>query len=274
MSMWKKKKKQQIVFDRVVTKSSNHAPRLNGFTRKDDGHIFVQKVTNYSKKVRNGGVIIDVGCGTGTLLKEISINALNSHHLIGIDISSESLKIAKQNNKAVDFVVCDIEALPLRDNISDMVIIWNVLHHLPTLKPLNNLIQLLNSKGFMLIDDKINGNPLQEILTLAYPLLPYSFRMVLREKGHHIDQHGHLPSTKRYGPKTFVKIVKQCSDKLRIVEIRYHGFFFLLGVVEFLFYFFPRLSNIQIPIYKLYSLERREILRWSAISMTMVIERV
>ena len=272
--MWKEKKKQQIIFDGVVTGLPNTTPKLKGLLQKDDGYIFVQKVMSYSKKVRKGGVIIDVGCGTGTLLEKIYHNALNSSYLIGIDISSESVKIAKQKNEAVDFIVCDIDALPLRINISAMVVIWNVLHHLSTLKPLHSLIQLLDSNGVMIIDDKINVNPLQEILTLAYPLLPYSLKMVLREKGNHIDRHGHLPPTKRYSPKTYVKIIQQCSNRLRIVEIGYHGFFLLSGVLDFISYFFPRISNIPIPIYKLYSLERRKILRWSAISMTIIVERV
>jgi hypothetical protein len=50
--------------------------------------------------------------------------------------------------------------------------------------------------------------------------------------------------------------------------------FLILGALEYLSRFFPRISNIRIPIYKLYSLERRKILRWSAISITIVVERV
>ena len=272
--MWEKKKEQQKIFDGVVTEFPNDALKLKGFSQKNDGYIFVQKVTSYSKKVRIGGVIIDVGCGTGSLLNEISTNALNKHHLIGIDISSESVKIAKQRNKAVDFIVCDIEALPLRENIFNMVIIWNVLHHLSTLKPLGNILRLLGSNGFLLIDDKISGNPLQEIITLAYPLLPYSFKMVLREKGNHIDQHGHLPPTKRYSPRTYMKIIKQFSNELCILEIRYHGFFFLLSFFEYLSYLFPWVTNIQMPLNKLFLPERHKMLRWTAISITIVAKRV
>jgi hypothetical protein len=155
-----------------------------------------------------------------------------------------------------------------------MAIIRNLLHHLSTLKPLSNIIGLLNSNGLLLIDDKISGNPLQGILTLAYPLIPYNFKMLLREKADHIDRYGHLPPITGYRPKAYVKFITQNPNKLTIVEVRYHGFFLILGALEYLSRFFPRISNIRIPIYKLYSLERRKILRWSAISITIVVERV
>ena len=153
-----------------------------------------------------------------------------------------------------------------------MIIMRNVLHHLLTLESVDNLIRLLNSRGIMLIDDKIRGNPLPEILTLAYPLIPYSFKMILREKGHHIDSYGHLPYISRYSPKVYVKLVKQYSNKLRIIEVEYHGFFLFLAVLEYLYYFFPRILNILTApfLQKLYLLERRKLLRWSAVSMIIV----
>lgn len=273
MSVLKNKKEQQAIFNDLVPKISNHTSLL-GVSLQKDGDLFVQKVKSYIKKIRKDGVIIDVGCGTGSLLDAINHHVPNSYHVIGIDISAESVKLAKQKNAGVDFIVCDIEALPLRDKVSDMVIIKNVLHHLSTLQPLDNLIQLLNSSGFLLIDDKISGNPLQGILTLAYPLLPYNSKMLLREKADHIDRYGNLPPITRYRPKAYVKFITQYPNKLTIVELRYHGFFLILGALEYLSRFFPRISNIRIPLYKLYSLERRKILRWSAVSMTMVVRRV
>lgn len=274
MSVLKNKKEQQAIFNDVVPGISNRGSELLGLLLQQDGDLFVRKVKNYIKKVREGGVIIDVGCGTGSLLDAVTHNVPNSYRVIGIDISAESVKLAKQKNARVDFIVCDIDALPFRDKVSDMVIIKNVLHHLSTLQPLDNIIRLLNSSGFLLIDDKIGGNPLQGILTLAYPLMPYNFKMLLREKADHIDRYGHLPPITGYRPKAYLKFITQYSNKLAIVEVGYHGFFLFLGVLEYLSRLFPRISNIRIPIYKLYSLERRRILRWSVVSMTIVVERV
>jgi ubiquinone/menaquinone biosynthesis C-methylase UbiE len=273
MSVLKDKKEQQAIFDDVAPGISNHASVLGGLLQKD-GDMFIGKVKSYITKVRKGGIIIDVGCGTGSLLDAVNHNAPNNYYMIGIDISAESVKLAKQKNAQVDFIVCDIETLPLRDQVSDMIIIKNLLHHLSTLHPLNNIIRLLNSSGFLLIDDKISGNPLQGILTLAHPLIPYNFKMLLREKADHFDRYGHLPPITEYRPKAYLKFIAQNSNKLTIVEVKYHGFFLFLGALEYLSRLFPRISNIHMPIYTLYSLERHKMLRWSAVSMTIVVERV
>ena len=272
MSKWKKKEQQRI-FNKVAREVSSHKLGLLELLLLNDERLLVHKVKKYLKKVRKGGIIIDAGCGTGAFMNQINHDMINTYHVIGIDLSFESIKIAKQKNERANFIVCDIEALPLKDKTFDMIIIRNVLHHLLTLEPLDNLIQLLNSNGIMLIDDKIRGNPLQEILTLAYPLMPYSFKMILREKGHHVDPYGHLPYIKGYGPKAYIKFINQYSNKLRIMEVEYHGFFLFLAVLGYLSYFFSGILNILTAplLQKLYLLERCKLLRWSAISMTIVV---
>jgi hypothetical protein len=155
-----------------------------------------------------------------------------------------------------------------------MAVLRNVLHHSLTLTPLSNAVGVLNSKGFLLIDDKISGNPLQEILILVYPLIPYSFKMILRENTSHIDRSGDLPPTTYRRPKAYLDFVKEYSNELRIEEVYYHGFLLFLEVLNYLYHFFPWLSNVHMPIYRLYSFERRKIMSWSAVSMTIIAERV
>ena len=268
-----KKKAQQSVFNDVVHSASNHDSEQLRLLLQKDGAIFLGIIDKYVKRIKKGGVIIDAGCGTGSYLSALNPYLLNSYHVIGVDISSKSLKVAKQRYAEVDFIVGDIDALPLRDGISDLVIIRNVLHHLPTLKPLENIIRLLNSNGLLLIDDKMSGNPLQGLLIWAYPLVPYKFKMHLRDADH-IDRYGNLPPIIRHRPKTYVNFIKNYPEKLAIREIKYHGFFLILGVLQYLFRFFPRASRIRVPLYTIYSLEKHDILRWSAVSVTIVAERV
>lgn len=274
MPMWKNKKDQQKIFNEAANVISNNESGLLGLLLQKDGQYVAARVKSYIEKVRNGGIIIDAGCGAGQFMYEITNTMINTCNLIGIDLSTESVKIAKQRNKVADFIVCDMDALPLRDKACDMVILRNVLHHLSNLKPLANLIGLLNSNGFMLIDDKIRGNPLQEILILAYPLIPYNFKMILRKNDDHIDRCGDIPIIMYRSPKEYVNFFEKHSNELKIVEVNYHGFFLFLNILNYLNHFFPRLSHTHLPLQKLYSLERRKILRWSAVSMTIVVERV
>jgi ubiquinone/menaquinone biosynthesis C-methylase UbiE len=274
MCAWKEKKEQQIIFDDIVAKRSNKMSAQKKVWQKDDGYIFIQKVTKYCNKVKSGGVIIDVGCGSGTLLNNINQHTSGMHYLIGLDISSKSVKLAKQKNKAADFIICDIDALPLKEKISSMIIVWNVMHHLPNLESLNKLIRILDSPGYLIVDDKINGNPINEILISLYPLYPHNFKMILKERGNHIDYQGNLPPIKRYSPQTYLKTLQRRPNEVNILEINYHGFFLLLSLLGIVSYFFPKLSSYPIPIDKLRLFEKRRVLRWSAISLTIVAKKV
>ena len=270
--MWSEKKQQQAIFDEVADRVCIPTRGTKRVFLPKDEHVFVQKIVRFVKKVKNGGFIIDAGCGTGTLLNKVKQNVLDiyNYNLIGIDISAQSLKIAKKDNAAADFIVCDMDALPLRDKSCDLIIIRNVLHHLTTLAPLDNLIRLLDSDGFLLIDDKIKGNPIQDILSYVFPLMPFSFKMILREKDDHMDKFGRLPPIIKRRPGAYLNFIDSHSGDLHVLEIDYHGFFLFLNIYESLSFIFPSLSRIQIPIYGLYSLEKSNLLRWSAISMTII----
>jgi SAM-dependent methyltransferase len=272
LSSWKQKKRQQKVFDEITNGVLHDDSKLIGQLLRHDGELIIEKAKTYVERVRADGVIIDAGCGTGNFINEITNGQTNSLQIIGIDISLESIKMAKQENTTADFIVCDIEVLPLREEIADLIVMRNVMHHLPSLEPMGALFRLLNSGGFMLIDDKIRGNPFQEILTLGFPLIPKRFKLILREKDNHIDKEGNLPPIKMYSPRYYLKFINQYSDKLIPVDVKYHGFFLFLSGLQYLSYIFPIILKIQLPISRLYALENRRILRWSAVSMTIVVE--
>jgi len=63
-------------------------------------------------------IIVDVGCGTGKLLRLVS---LRSQVCLGIDLSVEMLNIAKQRTteSVIQFVRADASHLPLQDHIAD-----------------------------------------------------------------------------------------------------------------------------------------------------------
>jgi ubiquinone/menaquinone biosynthesis C-methylase UbiE len=271
-AVWTEKREQQNVFDNVAIRSSNKTAHRSVVWHQDEGQTFLSKVTNYGKKVRPGSVIIDVGCGSGVVLNTIGKNLPYTHYLVGLDISCKSAKLAKQKNKAADFIVCDIDNLPLRDNISSLVIIWNVLHHLSCLESLKKLVNLLDFEGYLIVDDKINGNPLHELLISLYRWYPFSIKMILKDRGNHIDSQGNLPPLKRYSPRRYLKTLKQQSNKLRVVGLEYHGFFLFLNFLGIMSYFFPRIERFPLPIEKVRLFERRKILQWSAISMTIVVQ--
>jgi ubiquinone/menaquinone biosynthesis C-methylase UbiE len=274
LSLWAKKKEQQKIFDDIITDTSIDESDQIDLLLNRDGQLVTQKAKSYVRSIRKAGIIIDAGCGTGTFMKEAIGSANRTYYVIGLDLSPESLKIAKQKNKSSDFIVCDIEALPFLDKMVDMIIVRNVLHHFSNLKPLISLFQILKPGGLVFIDDKIGGNPFQDVLTLAYPLMPHRFKMMLREKDDHIDRCGRLPPIKRYNPRAYLNFIKQYSQKVNVIAMEYHGPFLFLSILKYVSYFLPKITNIRMPIYRLYLLEKHWILRWSAISVTIIVESV
>ena len=81
--------------------------------------------------------VLDIGCGSGTVLVNIAAQMRNTVKvkLVGVDISIESLKYCKDNAEKAGIsaycVVADIENLPFKDDVFDLVIAKDVLHHAP-----------------------------------------------------------------------------------------------------------------------------------------------
>lgn len=87
-----------------------------------------------------GEVVLDVGCGTGTVALTIASGGAGTHEVTGIDASPEMIEMARRKaakaGARVTFEVAAIEDLPFADGTFDLVTSSLMLHHLPAeLKP-------------------------------------------------------------------------------------------------------------------------------------------
>lgn len=91
------------------------------------------KYKGYEEQVRlatslvSGRKILDIGCGEGIITSK-----LNGNEVIGIDISKNAIKYAKQHfeNERVKFAVASALQLPFADNSFDCVCAFEVIEHL------------------------------------------------------------------------------------------------------------------------------------------------
>jgi ubiquinone/menaquinone biosynthesis C-methylase UbiE len=74
--------------------------------------------------------VLDVGCGPGSFIKKISNSA---DFLVGVDLSSRMIEIAKKSNKEkkCQFICADADFLPIRDGVFDIVFAFTLLQNMP-----------------------------------------------------------------------------------------------------------------------------------------------
>lgn len=120
--------------------------------------------------LKKGEIVIDLGCGRGTdVIKSIKYIGKEGK-AIGIDSTPEMILVAKKNAeklqiKNVDFILGDIENIPLPDNYADVVLSNCVINHAKDKsKVFREIYRILKLGGRFIISDIIAENPLPDIV--------------------------------------------------------------------------------------------------------------
>ncbi len=79
--------------------------------------------------VRDGDAVLDVGCGTGSVLSFISRSKKIAGY--GLDVSENMIALAREKNPGFSFVTGDSAALPYKDGSMDIVMACMAYHHFP-----------------------------------------------------------------------------------------------------------------------------------------------
>lgn len=96
--------------------------------------------------------ILDLGCGTGTLLKSYAEH--NECH--GMDCSPDMIKIAKKKDKKSVYSIGDIRSFKYNKNFDGIICAFDTINHLPLFKDWHNLFikthAHLNNNGIFYFD--------------------------------------------------------------------------------------------------------------------------
>ncbi len=92
---------------------------------KSKNEIYYGEIKRFLRsKIEPAKRILDVGCGTGSLLA-----SLEPSLGVGVDLSEGMVQIARQKFPQYRFLVCDCENLPFRENF-DFVVMVDLMDHL------------------------------------------------------------------------------------------------------------------------------------------------
>jgi SAM-dependent methyltransferase len=104
--------------------------------------------------IRRGGVVVDVGCGTGRALPPLRDAVGPAGAVIALDVTPEMLNAARPAAAAAGAarVLADARALPLRDGCADAIFAAGLVNHLPdTVAGLRELARVIRPGGKLVL---------------------------------------------------------------------------------------------------------------------------
>ncbi len=128
--------------------------------------------------------ILDYGCGTGDCAIFL---AERGAKVVGIDISSEAIKQAKEKakQKGLDnllmFEQMDAENLQYADNSFDFVYGVSILHHLQLSSAYHEIARVLKPSGRALFLEPLGHNPIINYFRAKTPHLVHRMSILLKE---------------------------------------------------------------------------------------------
>ena len=141
---------------------------------------------SYSKTLaridlQEGSKILDLGCGTGELLKILE-DRFPSSELTGIDLTEEMLAVAKQKlSDNVELLLGSATSLPFDSKSFDWVIMSNVIGHLSDKKTaLKETHRVLKNPGKIVITDWTRDFQTMNLAHFYTKLINYSQYRSLR----------------------------------------------------------------------------------------------
>ncbi len=110
--------------------------------------------------IKPGASVVDVGCGTGFLTRQVALMMQGTGKIVGVDLSDSMLEKAKDNLaelgllEAVELRVGDAENVPVEDGFADAVVGNMILHHCPRpRRAISEMTRILKDGGRIAVAD-------------------------------------------------------------------------------------------------------------------------
>ncbi len=114
-----------------------------------------QQILDDFLKRRHNQSVLEIGCGAGELTNFVE----NRIRTIAIDISFDLVKIAKEKNTQVTYLLGDATSIPFKDKSFDAVVGDGILHHVNLSLAMDEINRVLKKGGSILFFEPNMLNP-------------------------------------------------------------------------------------------------------------------
>ncbi|TAL58040.1 MAG: class I SAM-dependent methyltransferase [Bacteroidetes bacterium] len=130
---------------------------FNLFQRITGAEAWKRRIINEYVKPVGNEKILDVGCGTGYILKILDENLKIDY--VGCDINAEYINYAQKNNSGRGrFYCCSVDSLPVHESDFDVILAIAIFHHLEdetSSKLIQTVKQKLKKDGIFLLTEPV-----------------------------------------------------------------------------------------------------------------------
>lgn len=183
-------------------------------------------------KVPSGSTVLDIGCATGYFAKELKKK--NNCRVWGIDIDRATLKIAKKYCENVYRIDVTKElSLPFRKHSFDVILLLDVIEHLPNPENLLKILHnYLKSGGILIVS-------VPNVAFVSIRLMLLLGKFTYRDTGIMDKTHLHF-----YTRKTSLELFEKTGWNLKDLDIA-SGFSQITAIGKYLDYI-PKSMQYQI----------------------------
>ena len=127
-------------------------------------HYYFEKIVWACIRMQTTGLILDYGCGNGMRTRKF---VQHGWQLYGIDISAESIRIAKRDSAEeglqAQYYIMDGENMTFLDNQFDLILDYGVFSSVDMKKAVPDLLRVLKPSGTIIAIETLGHNPIFNI---------------------------------------------------------------------------------------------------------------
>lgn len=156
-------------YSEAIDKSLGQFGAEHDFFTKHKASLIDELLTGTGRSAASMS-LLDVGCGVGAIhsLLEGKFKAI-----AGVDVSAESLRVAKQEHGQIDYKTFDGQHLPFADGSYDMAMAICVFHHVPPTQQQQlaaEMVRVVRDQGLILIIEHNPFNPVTRYIVNTCPI--------------------------------------------------------------------------------------------------------